>query len=259
MARAQLGFVYEGNSLAQLKDRGIGVGTHAGGGDGQPDISIQNLVGRASGVEMKMGAASGGSQVVKFINGEWKLPEPGTKKSAAAEAKRFLYDIVTQLGILDMIRKNWGAHVPCLQHNERGRKMYVGKTKDEAYAEDFRNFEEFDEPVETEVLRGYYKRKGCDYINIGTRGFFTLGDDPLGLNTMLAAAGHDPVPVFEASCRIRVRVQYKGKDNYQFTIELSFGEIAKSPYNIAPIVAGTADIDVRRLDEDVIVRLLTRT
>ena len=70
-------------------------------------------------------------------------------------------------------------------------------------------------------------------MNIGTDGFYLLGSsNPLKLKD---------IPRFgtAAKATYRARVQYKGKDNYQFTFEMQFSVPAgkRSPYNIAPVTS----------------------
>ena len=117
----------------------------------------------------------------------------------------------------------------------------------------------------------YYNRKKCYYINVGTHGFFLLGNrDPLKLNKAMRDLGYTKViPDFGASakCMIRVRVHDKSRSGpsgesffegaedrvggYQFTMTLQFSNVTKSPYNIAPLVAGSkSQIDLKRLKAD---------
>ena len=82
-------------------------------------------------------------------------------------------------------------------------------------------------------IEQYYNKKDTYYVNVGTHGFYLLGaKNPLKLSG---------IPRFSKSAKAtyRARVQYKGKDNYQFTFEMQFSipSAKKSPYNIAPVKA----------------------
>jgi hypothetical protein len=105
-----------------------------------------------------------------------------------------------------------------------------------------------------DAMTKYYNIKDTYYINIGTHGFYLLGNkDPLGLNDSMKKTGGKPIPRFEDVCKItaRVRCQSKGVtkadaeekskgriggQGYQFTFTIEFSLPKNtSPYNIAPV------------------------
>jgi hypothetical protein len=100
----------------------------------------------------------------------------------------------------------------------------------------------------------YYNLKNTYYINVGSHGFYLLGNkDPLKINERMKKAGKPLVPKFEDVCKItaRVRCQSKGitkadaqekskgsigAQGYQFTFTIEFSLPKNTtPYNIAPI------------------------
>ena len=87
-------------------------------------------------------------------------------------------------------------------------------------------------------IEEYYNKKDTYYVNVGTHGFYLMGtSNPLKLKD---------VPRFGNSAKAiyRIRVQYKGSDNYQFTFEMQFSipAVKKSPFNIAPVNGKTVNI-----------------
>ena len=97
--------------------------------------------------------------------------------------------------------------------------------------------------VPAKMICDYYITKKCSYINVGSHGFFTLnGQDKLKLNEQLKKNNLQEIPDFgkSASAKIRVRCQYKGGGDYQFVMTLQFSSVKKSPYNIAPLQAGSS-------------------
>lgn len=233
---AQLGFVYERYASDALKKYDIvpATFTPAGAGADQPDLIIKKPGPRAlgqSGCELKISpAASGGSLVLKYINGKWQFDEIPVKDVE----KRFIKAVAVRAKALDKINKAWNGiesykfATSALLTNEK--KIL---TKREQYAKELKRFPDVKGEISATEIEGYYNTKDTYYINVGTHGLYLLGQkNPLnlkGLRTFgkLATAGY------------RARVQNKGGGNYQFTFELTFGIIKtnRSEYNIAPVTS----------------------
>ena len=156
------------------------------------------------------------------------------------------------------MNKEWKK--PVLQY-KNGQKIYIGADDQrKAYQIDIAKFGgqgagDIYEPVDNSKVSGYYNKKDTYYLNVGTHGFFLFGrKDPLGINKLLAKSKLTLVPDFSspraAVTKIRVRCQYKSP-GYQFAFTLQFGNVMKSPYNLAPIKTGSkSDIDISRLRKD---------
>jgi hypothetical protein len=213
-----------------------------------------------SGVELKNQPTAAGSLVLQFSDGKWNFgPTEGNVE------KEFLATLGTKAGVLKILNKNWTN--PILQYNENGGKIYVGAKKTEAYRKDLVAFGKFPLKVRyidvpTKTISDYYNKKDTYYLNVGTHGFFLFGSDPLGLNTKLAKLKLTSIPNFAAvgaaTTKIRIRVQDKS-GSYQISFTLQFGMTTaqKSPYNIAPLKAGSKSaIDVAALTSDPIMRVL---
>ena len=73
-------------------------------------------------------------------------------------------------------------------------------------------------------IEQYYVKKKTYYVNVGTHGFFLMGNvNPFGLGG---------IPKFSEAitAKYRARVQDKGGGNYQFTFEMSFSPKIRSPF-----------------------------
>ena len=130
------------------------------------------------------------------------------------------------------------------------------------YSSDLKTCPDIKMVLPSDAMSKYYNLKKTYYINVGTHGFYLLGNkDPLGLNERMKAAGKPLVPKFEDVCRItaRVRCQSKGvtkadaqekskgtigAQGYQFTFTIEFAVPKNTtPYNIAPI-AGDQSVNI---------------
>lgn len=251
---AQKGFEYERNAYQFLLEYGMSGGDGpAGASHTRPDLEIK-LASKADtgtnrkGCELKLSPTAAGSLVVKYNNGKWKFDALGDDSDPE---KKLLVDLAKQKNILREMNtsgtygEKWRKKVPFLQNNDTGGKIYIGKDKEKAYKKDIAQYggdNEIKLPISGKVIADYYISKNCYYINVGTHGFYLLGQsDPLGVNAKVQSLGGSPIPKFDekANARIRVRCQYKGGGDYQFVMTLDFTSVEKSPYNIAPISSAT--------------------
>jgi hypothetical protein len=259
----QEGFKYEENAYDSLRkpiiSKDISTGGTAGASHDRPDLLIK-VGNTTSGVELKNQPTAAGSLVLQFSEGEWNFgPTDGNAE------KEFLKMIGTKAGVLKILNKNWKN--PILQYDGNGKKIYVGSDKNSAYRKDLAAFGKFPMNVRyinvpTRVISDYYNRKKTYYLNVGTHGLFLFNTDPLGLNDKLAELNLSKIPNFSdsssATTKIRIRVQDKS-GSYQISFTLQFGMTSsqKSPYNIAPLKAGSnSEIDVKALKADPIMRVL---
>ena len=253
---AQQGFVYEENAYKALQQFHISTGGTAGASHDKPDLTIQNITSKqTSGCELKISTTAAGSLVLKYTNGLWSYGE-----TKGDPEKVFLMDLGEQFNLLREMNKSgaygdkWRGKVPHLQNDQRGRKiLFEAKTKQEAYQKDLQQFggqNEVHIPVQARAICDYYNSKKCDYINVGTHGFYLLNKrDPLGLNKKLVPNIPDFADI--AAARIRVRCQYKGSGDYQFVMTLEFSKMIKSYYNIAPVMnAGNVNINLLAYKEN---------
>lgn len=255
----QEGFKYEENAHKALRKptlrKDISYGAPAKASHDKPDLTIK--VGNiTSGVELKNQPTAAGSLVLQFIDGKWNFgPTDGNVE------KEFLKALGVKMDVLKILNKHWKN--PILQYDKSGNKIYVGAKKTDAYRKDLAAFGKFPMNVRyiqvpAKAISDYYNRKDTYYINVGTHGFFLFGSDPLQLNTKLNKLSMRRIPNFDATTKIRIRVQDKS-GSYQISFTLQFGMTAsqKSPYNIAPLKQGSkSDIDVKALLADPIMRVL---
>jgi len=259
---AQEGFVYEEKAYAALNKYGITTGGTAGASHDKPDLTIQNKAKKKTGCELKNSPTAAGSLVMKYYKGKW-----GFGEIKGDPEKEFMYALATSANLLREMNTsgpagtNWRGKTPALQNDAQGKKLIIGfSDKQKAYAHDLKLFGAANEvhiDVGGKAVSDYYNSKKCHYINVGTHGFFLLNSsDPLGLGKNLKKSGQAEIPDFStsASCKIRIRCQYKGGGDYQFVMTLQFYGVKKSPYNIAPLKAGSkSEIDVIKLSKDPII------
>jgi hypothetical protein len=268
---AQEGFLYEENAYNALKKYKISTGGTAGASSDKPDLTIQAKVGRAmvtTGCELKNSPTAAGSLVLKYVDGKWAYGDTGED----SPEKDFLKNLGIEADLLRKMTSKYKGLEPMLQNTKDGKKkLKVGNWsvlshKEKAYKQDLKTYggsNELHIDVGAKAVCDYYLKKKCSYINIGTHGFFTLnGVDSLSLNHKLTSAGYPMIPNFaeNAECKIRVRVQLKSssKKDYQFVMTLQFSGVKKSPYNIAPIRAGSkSSIDTNKLKSDPLISAFT--
>ena len=238
---AQQGFVYEENAYHALQQFKISTGGTAGASHDKPDLTIQKIsLKQTSGCELKISTTAAGSLVMKYTNGVWSYGETkGDPEKVFLMALGEEHNLLNEMNISGTYGAKWRGKVPHLQNDARGKKiLFEAKTKKEAYDLDLAQFggqNEVHIPVRAKAICDYYNTKRCDYINVGTHGFYLLNKrDPLGLNKHLIP--HIPDFADIAASKIRVRCQYKGGGDYQFVMTLEFSKMTKSYYNLAPVM-----------------------
>lgn len=222
------GFEYEENATKFLKKLEIVPPTFqpAGASHDQPDLVIKKpSSNKTAGCELKISPTSAGSLVIKYDakKKEWFFDTPEKED----KEKHFLIKIANQSGALKRVNQEWRGTPAKFSSIEK----YTDKHKQ--YKVDLAKYRDIKGEIPGNSIEHYYNRKDTWYINVGTHGFYLLGNsDPLKLNK-----GDERVPRFSQNAKTtyRARVQYKGSGNYQFTFSLEFSSVQKSPYNIAPI------------------------
>jgi hypothetical protein len=229
---AQQGFLYEEYASKTLKEYGISTGVTAGASHDKPDLALLYKK-KQSGCELKISPTAAGSLVLKYMGGKWGFGEYKDDPE-----KYFLFELGKKYKLLAELNKKWGGKkVPHLQNDNSGKKIIVGaKTKDEAYKKDLAQYggpNEVRLNIPAKGISDYYNTKQCEYINVGTHGFFLLNQiDPFDLNKKLSSMKAPPIPDFSNStaAEIRCRCQYKGSGDYQFVMTLQFKSTKKSPW-----------------------------
>jgi len=211
-------------------------------------------------VELKIEAASGGSLVLKWDKGVWGFEDKRILRDNPE--KLFLAELAEKAGALKELNKEWKG-IPSKYANINSRDLAEKrvaaawkdakdrKSKDIIYNKELKIFSEANDSLRSDVIARYYAQKDTYYINVGTNGFYTLGNaDPADINSNCRKNGLAPLPNFGklANLKWRARVQPKGGGNFQYTFELSFtiNKSANSPYNIGPCKGGG---DVRILKD----------
>lgn len=242
---AQQGFEYEKNAAKVLKPLGLVPKNFipAGAGHDQPDLMLEHK-GKKSGCELKISAASAGSLVMKYDAKNKKTPWSFGKVSEDDEEKMFIKNLGEEIGIFDLIKKNWKAVPLKREKDDLLEAQTRSMTKKQIYERDRDTFQDIKGEIPASKIEEYYNRKDTYYVNVGTHGFYLMGNkNPLKLKD---------VPRFGLSAKAtyRARVQYKGNDNYQFTFEMQFTIPAskKSPYNIAPVDGKSVAIIKTKMD-----------
>jgi hypothetical protein len=200
--------------------------------------------GEESGCELKITAASAGSLVLKFDIKNKNSPWSFGKISDDDAEKMFIKDLADEIGLFKILKKEW-KEIPFKRDKDDLWKATAGKlTKKQQYERDRDTFPDVRGEIKASKIEEYYNRKDTYYVNVGTHGFYLLGNkNPLKLKN---------VPTFGSSAKAiyRARVQYKGSDNYQFTFEMQFSipTSKKSPYNIAPVDGKSVNIIKNKID-----------
>jgi hypothetical protein len=250
---AQQGFEYEKNAINFLKPFGLSDGKFAGASHDRPDIML-TVRGKEAGCELKISPTAGGSLVIKaYANSKphWRFGEIDHDETE----KRFLADLAKSSGVLDQINKKW--ETPIFNVSDRSQQWEREMLKTplrERYSFDLKTCPDIKLLLPSDSMSKYYNLKKTYYINVGTHGFYLLGNtDPFDINERLKKIGMPLVPKFEDVCKItaRVRCQSKGvtkadaeeksknrigAQGYQFTFTIEFSlPKNSSEYNIAPI------------------------
>jgi hypothetical protein len=227
---AQQGFQYEINAANMLKPMGFVPEEFrpAGAGHDQPDLMLQ-YKGKKAGCELKITAASAGSLVIKYDTKDKKMPWKFGDIKADDDEKLFIKDLADEVGLFKLIAKQW-KEIPFKRDKDDLWNATAGKlTPQQRYERDRDTFKDVRGEIPATKIEEYYNKKDTWYVNVGTHGFYLMGNkNPLKLKN---------VPTFGESAKAtyRARVQYKGGGNYQFTFEMQFSMKSKSPYNIAPV------------------------
>ena len=241
---AQQGFQYEKNAVDALQPYDVVPKSFvpAGAGSDVPDLMIKRPgAGQtATGCELKITAASAGSLVMKWNNGNWSIGNPNETN----DEKVFVIELAKQVGILNTIKSSWKQEPYKFTSDKKVLSEIQGLDKRAVYSKELSRFPEIKGVIPATKIEQYYNKKKTYYVNVGTDGFFLLGsNNPLNLQG---------VPSFgkAANAGYRARVQAKGGGNYQFTFEMSFNipKARRSPYNIAPTVGKSVKIDFNKME-----------
>lgn len=251
---AQQGFEYEKNAIALLKPMGFSDGIFAGASHDRPDIMLV-VRKQSEGCELKISPTAGGSLVIKAYANKVPHWQFGNIEHDETE-KKFLVDLATTSGALAEINRKWSTPVYNISdRNPAWEKEMLKTPLRKRYDIDLKTCPDVKLKLDAKAMSDYYNLKKTHYINIGTHGFYLLGNkDPLKLNERMKELGQPLIPKFEdkATLTARVRCQSKGvtksdaaekskgaigAQGYQFTFTIEFGMTSAniSPYNIAPI------------------------
>lgn len=237
---AQQGFQYEINAVNLLKPMGFVPQNFqpAGAGSDQPDLMLK-YKNKEAGCELKITAASAGSLVLKYDSAKKKWGFGDVKDD---EEKHFIVQLADQIKLFDLINKQWNE-IPFKRDKDKLWEATAGKLEPKKrYERDRDTFKDIKGEIPASKIEEYYNKKDTYYVNVGTHGFYLMGNkNPLKLKG---------VPTFGQSAKAiyRARVQYKGSDNYQFTFEMQFSMKNKSPYNIAPVDGKNVSIIENKLN-----------
>jgi hypothetical protein len=238
---AQQGFQYEINASNFLKPLGYVPANFkpAGAGSDQPDLMLK-FKDKTAGCELKITAASAGSLVLKYDASNAADPWGFGKINPDEDEKIFISDLAKEVKLFDIIKSQW-KEIPYKRDNDLTWAALSKKMlPKERYERDKVVFKDIKGEISATKIEQYYNKKATYYVNVGTHGFYLLGNaNPLKLKG---------VPTFgnSAKATYRARVQYKGSGNYQFTFEMQFSMRNKSPFNIAPIISNSVRIDTTK-------------
>lgn len=246
---AQQGFVYEENACAFLKPMGFVPEKFepAGAGHNRPDLELL-VRGEISWCELKITAASAGQLVLKYDQKDKNNPWKFNDIVKDDREKQFIVDLAKEMKLFDRIKSEW-KEVPFKRERDAEWKKSIGKLMPKVrYERDKNTFKDIQGEIPASKIEDYYNHKDTYYVNVGTHGFYLLGQkNPLGLKG---------VPRFgtDAKATYRARVQDKGSGNYQFTFEMQFSITKKSPFNIAPVNGKTVDIIASQVKLDCLIK-----
>lgn len=257
---AQQGFVYEENATKFLKAFGLSDGITAGASHTRPDLMLI-VRKKSAGCELKISPTAGGSLVLKaYANTtpHWRFGDIDHDETE----KQFLVDLAKSAGVLNQINNKWKqAPYLVVDRTADWEKQMLKIPLKDRYNHDLKICPDIKIDLPAKAMSDYYNLKNTYYINVGTHGFYLLGNkDPLGLNENLKNSNQPLVPRFEDHARItaRIRCQSKGvtkaaaaeqskgtigAQGYQFTFTLEFALPKNtSTYNIAPISGSSVTI-----------------
>ena len=250
---AQQGFIYEENATKFLKKFKLSDGITAGASHTRPDLML-TVRGEEAGCELKISPTAGGSLVIKAYatkTPHWQFGEIDHDETE----KQFLKDLAINSGVLKQINSKWETPIYNIADRTKDwEKQMLKVPLKERYSSDLKTCPDIKMLLPADAMTKYYNLKNTYYINVGSHGFYLLGNkDPLKINERMKKAGKPLVPKFEDVCKItaRVRCQSKGitkadaqekskgsigAQGYQFTFTIEFSLPKNTtPYNIAPI------------------------
>lgn len=258
---ALAGHKYEEDLVNKLLAVGLipaGKEKPAGADDRIPDITIKNIRGQESGVEVKLTlrAAFGSGSLAFDYSAYWMKRDPWFIKEhdkygdEVGEAQLMIAKMAREVRLEEKVNDKWfwnnrnsSKYVPYkidqgLQLlKQKGINVSVSNT--EQYETDKKFLEEKPEkggigpiPCPVQNIRSYYLSKKSYYIQIGDKGLYWLGGfDPLGLRE--GRRNTPMIPLFNPSeCWFRVRVQYKTSSSYIFNYGLYTKGLENAPYSL---------------------------
>ena len=238
-----LGQIYESASFKYLKGMGLAVGDGpAGSLSNIPDIWMKLAKGKAAdatGLELKTNPTAAGGLVMQY---DWEKSKWKLGKTKGDEEKELLVKLAKKYKIVEMAndkKSPWGKNIPFLQY-KGDTKRYVGNiTPANAYKKDIKQYggkSEIHVDINNRSVQSYYNTKECFYMNVGSHGFYLLGNsDPLDLNGKLKSLRAEPIPIFNFPIFIRCRCQDKGGGSYNFNMVQTMKSGPHSPYNLLPM------------------------
>lgn len=214
----EAGFLYEGKIHRKLKAAGLVPNgfTPAGSDANAPDaMFIYNKANQKLELKLDLKADYGqGTLEYDQMKKIWKL---GGAKTAAADEMR---QLLRAVGVEQFVNKTWG---PKGQPN-KGIIPNKSFTQDMVKS-DYARFKDAFLPIKASALWNYYAAKQNYYIQIGGYGMYYMLQNPVQL----------PVPQFNPSMRVRIRVKRGGSVmyNYRFTTALQIVQKpTKSKYDL---------------------------
>ncbi len=250
----QQGFEYEKNAVAYLKKYNLSDGIVAGASHIRPDLML-TVRGNKSGCELKISPTAGGSLVLKYYNKKnphWQFGEIDHDETE----KVFLRDLAIKSNVLQTVNQEWNNAPFLIEDRDKNHEQIMLQIPlRERYKADLLTCPDIRiRSIDSSAMSNYYNIKDTYYINVGTHGFYLLGNtDPLRLNDVLRKKNKPIIPTFESVATIvaRIRCQSKGvtkadatekskgqigSQGYQFTFTLEFSvRMNSSHYNIAPL------------------------
>jgi len=256
---AQEGFLYEENVAKALQKRGLVKEDYqpAGASSDRPDLDL--LVNdKEYGCELKKDLASAGSLVIHYNNGNGRFTYGDT---GGSKEKEFMKGLGDQVRILDAIKNKWKQKLwICVDRDARWMKRWNESgqpTLRDRYQYDLSVCPDIYFPLPNTTIEKYYNLKDTYYLNVGTHGFYLLGNkDPAKMNRGVSPS----IPLWSNNHQavLRTRIQSKGVtkaerqeaatknpaggQGYQITMEIQFKSVVKSIYNIGPVTKGSATI-----------------
>ena len=232
---AQEGFLYEANVANALKKPKFGLVKKnyipAGASSDRPDLDL-TINGVDYGCELKKDLADAGSLVIKYNNSknDVRIGDTGGSKE-----KEFMKSLGEKNGVLTAIKRKWlqgqkrlwiaeDRDAKWLQRWEKAGRPNV----EERYKQDLANSKDILFDLPDTSIEKYYNLKDTYYINVGTHGFFLLGIriQSKGVTKALILEERNKKPT--------------GSQGYQITMSMTFKAVKKSPYNIGPVIKGSA-------------------